>query len=107
MKRSEQITFSTASSCVIIAVKQALLIGPQPTTETTLASGLARYLAATPGTAPVRAALSRLADTSAIGAPVSLSFSIIVRVERGRPLPGFAWFEPYHLLPQTSKRPPR
>ena len=89
-KISKHTIFLTDGNCVMIATKHALLIGPHPTTDTTSASLRARYFAPTPGTPPVLAALKRFADISTKGDPVSLSFSITVRIDRGRPLGALA-----------------
>ena len=87
--------------------KQVRLITPAAISERTLESFLARYFAPTPGIAPVRNALIKFPDIRARGAPVSASFSITMRIERGRPLERFSLLEPYHFSPATWKRPPR
>src|SRR5512143_1656058 len=90
-----------------MALMQARFMVPQPSAAATVESRRDKYRAATAGTPPVRAELSRLADMRQSGSPVSLSLSCTVRTERGRPRLGLAWFEPYHLRPHTSNRPPR
>ena len=42
---------------------------------------------------------AQIADIKASGAPVSLSFSIIIRMERGSPFFLFSTLEPYHFIP--------
>ena len=48
-----------------------------------------------------------MADIYATGAPVSLSFSVSIRMERGRPFSLLAQLEPYHFMPAMSNTPPR
>ena len=84
-----------------MAMVQAWLITPHPITAMFSADALLRYLAATPGTAPVLAAESRLADIIAIGAPVSASFNENISIERGMPFFMFSTFDPYHFWPVT------
>src|SRR6056297_162906 len=69
-------------------IREALLITPAATIPATSESGLARYLAPTPGIAPVLIALTRLADIKANGSEVSGSFRMIFRIDLGSPLDG-------------------
>ena len=84
-----------------------LLMKPGPTTPSTLESGLDSSFTPTPGMAAVRYALIRLADMNALGAPVSLSFRMTIRMERGSPFSRFSTLEPYHFTPAISNLPPR
>ena len=88
-------------------MKQVRLITPAPISAHTLDSGLARYFAPTPGIAPVRTALMRLADISASGAPVSALFSMTIKMERGMPFSTLSRLEPYHFSPAILNLPPR
>ena len=92
-------TVSILGHTLINAASAVFPITPGPTIATVVESFLARYFAPTPGMAPVLYALNRLADISASGAPVSLSLSIIIRMERGSPFFLFSIFEPYHFIP--------
>ena len=104
----QAITFIGAHTPDLILLDYDMPITPGPQIPQTFASFRARYLAPTPGIAPVRYALSRLALMRASGAPVSLSFSMTVRIERGSPLSlGLLMLEPYHFTPQVLNRPPR
>ena len=91
----------------MIAASAVLLITPGPIMATTLESGLDKCLYPTPGTAPVRYAERIFADMYATGAPVSLSFSVSIRMERGKPFSLLAQLEPYHFMPAISNTPPR
>ena len=59
---------------------------PQPTMAATALSGRARYLAEMPALAPVRMAVIQAQSMTAIGTPVSGSFSTSRPVMYGRPL---------------------
>ena len=100
-------TVSILGHTLINAARAVFPITPGPTMATVFESFLARYFAPTPGIAPVLYALKRFADISANGAPVSLSLSIIIRIERGSPSFLFSIFEPYHFIPAIWKFPPR
>ena len=89
-----------------IAASDVFPITPGPQIPQTAACFGARYRAPTPGIAPVLIALKIFADISAMGAPVSLSFNITVRMERGSPLLLLLLLLPYHFIPARSKEPP-
>ena len=100
-------TFSISGHSFIIASREVFPITPGPHIPQTFEFFNARYLAPTPGIAPVLYALKRFADISASGAPVSLSFNITVRMDLGSPMLLLALFEPYHFIPTRSVFPPR
>ena len=83
-----------------------VLITPGPTIPSTLAFSIARFFTPTPGIPAVRYALSKFADINDNGAPVFLSFSIIIKMERGSPTSRFSTLEPYHFMPAISNLPP-
>ena len=84
-----------------------LLMKPGPTTPKTFASFFASSFTPTPGIAAVRYALMRFAERNAFGAPVSLSFRMTIRMERGKPFSRFSTLEPYHFTPAISNFPPK
>ena len=100
-------TVSICGQTLINAARDVFPITPGPRTATVLESFFARYFAPTPGIAPVRYALNKLADINARGAPVSLSFNIIIKIERGSPICLLSQFEPYHFIPAIWYFPPR
>ena len=83
----------------IIPKKLGLEVTPAPRIVRTLLSFFARYIAVSPGIAPVLMALRRLADMYASGCPVSTSFNVAMSMDLGRPLCEFLPFEPYHFSP--------
>ncbi len=83
----------------MIAMRLVLPITPAPRIVSTLLSFLARYMAVSPGIAPVLMALRRLADIYASGCPVSTSFNVAMSMDLGSPLCEFLPFEPYHFSP--------
>ncbi len=98
---------SREGRAVVMACRALLFMAPGPMMPSDFAFTGASFLAAAPGTAAVRYALSRLPDMIANGAPVSLSLSTMRWIERGSPCSRLSMLEPYHLTPAVSKRPPR
>jgi len=85
----------------MIALKHDFAIGPAPIIAKTLESFFAKSFVASPGMAPVLAELKRFAAINARGAPVSTSFRINIRFERGIPMRRLFPLDPYHLHPAT------
>src|SRR5699024_448206 len=83
------------------------LMTPAPIIARVCASFDARYFVATAGTAPVRVALIKFALIYANGAPVSASFNVIIKTERGNPFSLLATFDPYHFCPVILYLPPK
>ena len=107
MPRPFTLTFSTMGRSVTKLRRVVLFITPGPTMPTQRQSSRASLRTASAGTAAVRYDETRLADMRHSGAPVSGSFSMSVRMERGSPLTRFSALEPYHLQPAMWYRPPR